>query len=72
MESGPTDTRLLNDRELAARLGVSLGTARRWRQFRAGPKYIKLGSAVRYQLSDVEAWLNEQPTGGSPLAEVTK
>lgn len=51
---------LLTPNELAARLKVHPGTLRRWRMNGLGPKWIKLGdnqsSAVRYELSVVEAW----------------
>ena len=70
LESGQGQSNLLTDREVSRMLGVSLGTVRRWRLFRGGPRFRKLGSAVRYALADIETWLSQQPTGGSSLAEV--
>ena len=58
-----TADQLLNERELAAHLTVSVATIRRWRLFGHGPKYIKIGAAVRYRAEDVSAWLNSCPTG---------
>jgi len=59
---------LLNEREVATLLGVSVATTQRWRLFGEGPKFLKLGSklgsAVKYRRQDVEAWLDAQPTGG--------
>lgn len=59
-----TVEKLLNEHDLARITGMSVATVRRWRLFRQGPKYLKLGSAVRYQPADVAAWLKARPTGG--------
>ena len=58
-------TGLLNEQELAKDLGVSLGALRRWRVEGRGPRFIKLGSLVRYCPHDIEIWLNSRPSGGS-------
>jgi predicted DNA-binding transcriptional regulator AlpA len=62
--------RFLNDKEVAALLGVSVATVRRWRLFRQGPKYLKLGAAVRYKPEDISAWIESRPTGGGQRTEV--
>jgi len=59
---GSTD-RLLKERDVAARLGLSLATMRRWRLLRQGPKWLKLGSAVRYELAEVERWMRASERG---------
>jgi predicted DNA-binding transcriptional regulator AlpA len=56
---------LLNERDVARITGLSLGSIRRWRLLRQGPKFLKLNAAVRYRLSDLEAWLESRPVGGS-------
>jgi predicted DNA-binding transcriptional regulator AlpA len=56
---------LLKDHEVALKLCVSVATVRRWRLLGQGPRYRKLGGAVRYAPEDVKAWLDNQPTGGS-------
>lgn len=56
---------LLTEREVAARLQVSIGTVRRWRFLKTGPRFIKVsGSAVRYRPEDLKAYLDARPTGG--------
>jgi predicted DNA-binding transcriptional regulator AlpA len=60
----------LNEFELSKLLGVKVATVRRWRQCQRGPRYIKVGAAVRYDLNDVRAWLASRPTGGEVLQEV--
>jgi predicted DNA-binding transcriptional regulator AlpA len=65
-ETSPAHTwerRLLTERDIAAVTGVSLATVRRWRLFRRGPQYVKLGSAVRYRTQDLDAWLENLATG---------
>ncbi|ODU41779.1 MAG: hypothetical protein ABS96_30375 [Lysobacteraceae bacterium SCN 69-123] len=52
----PSD--LLDEKEVAATLGVAPGTLRNWRSLRIGPVYVKLGKrAVRYRRSDVETFI---------------
>ena len=55
---------LLNEHEVARITGLSVASVRRWRLLQQGPKYIKIGSAVRYRAEDVRAWLETRPVGG--------
>ncbi len=55
---------LLNEFDVARTTGLSVASVRRWRLFKQGPKYLKIGSAVRYRAEDVRAWLETRPTGG--------
>jgi predicted DNA-binding transcriptional regulator AlpA len=56
---------LLNEHDVAARLSKSVQTIRRWRMFKEGPKFFKVGASVRYKAEDVATWLDAQPTGGA-------
>lgn len=56
--------KLLNEHEVARVTGLSVASVRRWRLLRLGPKYIKIGSAVRYKPEDLASWLESRPTGG--------
>jgi predicted DNA-binding transcriptional regulator AlpA len=61
---------LLTERDVARITGLSVASVRRWRLLRQGPKYIKIGAAVRYKPEDVATWLESRPSGGGqPLAE---
>jgi len=71
LDSEQNLNRLLTDRKVSIELGVSLATVRRWRLFRAGPRYIKIGSSVRYRPDDVKRWLETRPVGGELLVGVT-
>ena len=48
----------------AAMLGLSRGTLANWRAEGRGPRYIKSGKQILYRVSDLEAWLDAQPTVG--------
>jgi predicted DNA-binding transcriptional regulator AlpA len=61
-----TLTRLLNERDVATLLGVSLATVRRWRLLGRGPRATKVGTSVRYKPADIEEFLNQCPTIGGP------
>ena len=52
---------MLNDMQVADYLNMSVSTLRRWRLFRKGPKFVKIGSAVRYKRGDVESWVDSLP-----------
>ncbi len=51
---------LLNERELASFLRVSVRTLQNWRVSGGGPEFIKLGSRVVYPTSSIDAFLNER------------
>jgi predicted DNA-binding transcriptional regulator AlpA len=55
---------LLNEHDVARLTGLSVASVRRWRLFRQGPKYLKIGAAVRYKPEDISAWLESRPSGG--------
>ena len=55
---------LLNEHDVAHMTGLSVASVRRWRLLREGPKYLKIGAAVRYRTEDVRVWLEARPTGG--------
>lgn len=50
---------LLSPQQLADFLDKSIWTVYRWNSLGTGPSYFKLGGTVRYELSDVLAWLDD-------------
>jgi excisionase family DNA binding protein len=56
---------LLTEQDVAKQLHVSLAALRRWRLEGRGPRFIKVGSLVRYRPEELEEWLSFQPAGGS-------
>jgi predicted DNA-binding transcriptional regulator AlpA len=63
---------LLDERDIARMTHMSLATVRRWRLLRRGPRWVKLGAAVRYKPEDVTAWLDSRPTGGGEHSGATR
>ena len=57
IESAP---RLLTIQQVADRLTVSVGCLRAWRIRGDGPPAIRLGSALRWDERDVDAWLDSR------------
>ena len=48
---------LLNTKEAAEKLGLSPGTLEVWRCLGKGPRYIKIGRRVGYDLKDLDAYV---------------
>ncbi|HYN76527.1 MAG TPA: helix-turn-helix domain-containing protein [Lamprocystis sp. (in: g-proteobacteria)] len=65
--SNPAVT-LLNEQEAAARLRLSVRTMQLWRRTGNGPRYAKLGSAVRYSPADLDRWLAERTVNNTAQA----
>lgn len=56
---------LLTESEVAQRLRVSLACLRRWRLERRGPRFVKVGSRVRYPSEELDGWIETLPTRGT-------
>ncbi len=59
-KDNPAPSDLVNEVELARRWGVSRSYLRAMRCKSTGPKFFKLGAAVRYSLADAQSWLEAQ------------
>lgn len=60
MSTSPTldpSAAMLNEQQVAQHIGLTVHALQRWRVKGGGPLFSKLGSAVRYRLSDVDAWI---------------
>ncbi|MFN7148956.1 MAG: helix-turn-helix transcriptional regulator [Microthrixaceae bacterium] len=55
----PHEGRLLTQQEAADYLQVPSRTLESWRHRRTGPAYVRVGRHVRYQRSDVDAWIDK-------------
>jgi predicted DNA-binding transcriptional regulator AlpA len=52
-----TIDQLLDTVEVARLLGVHPQTLAAWRSQSQGPRWIKVGRKVKYQPSDIDAWI---------------
>ena len=59
-----TAPRLLTIKQVADRLTVSVGCLRAWRIRGKGPPAIRVGSALRWDEREVDAWLNARRESG--------
>lgn len=48
---------------VASHLGVTVKTLTQWRWRKTGPRWLKVGGAVRYRWEDIEKWLEDQAAG---------
>jgi excisionase family DNA binding protein len=53
-------TAVMNTPRAAQYLGLSLPTLTRMRVDGDGPKYVKMGRAVRYRIADLDAWMADR------------
>lgn len=56
----------MTEKEAARFLALNSGTLNRWRWAGKGPRFYKVGGAVRYKLADLEAFV--EPQGGRAAA----
>jgi predicted DNA-binding transcriptional regulator AlpA len=50
---------LMTEDETAITLKCTRAALRRWRRERRGPRFVKLGRLIRYRLSDIEAFVEQ-------------
>lgn len=53
----PNSDILKSPEQAARQLGLGVSTLARWRLEGVGPRFLKLGRAVRYRQGDIETWL---------------
>lgn len=51
--------RLLNEKQAARIMSVSVAALRRWRRERRGPSFLHLERCVRYDLREIELFLSQ-------------
>ena len=66
METGSKQNRshsflnFVTTKQLSVILSVPIGTLSYWRTKKRGPRYVKVGRHVRYDLSDISIWLDHR------------
>jgi predicted DNA-binding transcriptional regulator AlpA len=67
-----TPQRLLNERQVADSCAISVLTLRKWRTEGRGPRYVKIGTLVRYRPEDVDAWIESHEAQSAACVEVAQ
>jgi hypothetical protein len=57
--------RFISDVEFEERYGVPRKSLQNMRVLGRGPAFRKFGSSVRYDIRDIEAWIDSLPRGGA-------
>ena len=57
--------RFLSDVEIETGYGISRKTLRNWRLLGKGPTWRKFGRGVKYDVHQLELWIDSLPTGGA-------
>jgi predicted transcriptional regulator len=60
----------ISEKQAARMLGVSAAALRRWRRERRGPDFLKLERCIRYRLTDLNQFLNENVVSGTRPSSV--
>ena len=55
----------LTEKDVAKQISVSLASLRRWRLLNSGPRFVKVGTLVRYRPEDLKLWMDSLPAGGA-------
>jgi len=61
----PQTRALLSTKQAARYLGLAVSTLNKWRCYGEGPKFLKLGRAVRYMESDLQAFVKGRRLGST-------
>jgi Helix-turn-helix domain len=64
--------RLLTEHDVARITLMSVASVRRWRLLGIGPKYLKIGAAVRYRPKDLTAYIEGCPAFGGGSSKEPK
>ena len=59
---------LLREQEAAKILGISIRCLQAWRFQGRGPKYVKLGAAVRYRPTDLDQFIAQNTVAATGAA----
>ena len=57
-----TRSALLTEQDVATLTQISPDTLRTWRCRRVGPRFLKIGSSVRYRPEDIDAFIASRLT----------
>jgi predicted DNA-binding transcriptional regulator AlpA len=57
---------MLDTKEAAGYLGLAAITLQIWRSQGRGPRYVRMGRAIRYRMADLDTWVDQQTREPEP------
>lgn len=63
-----TRTTAMTEQLVAEQLGLSVATLRAWRHRGTGPRFVRLGRAVRYLPSDIDEFIRASAVDTRPVS----
>jgi hypothetical protein len=69
MEREGSLPRLLDEKQAARVLSVSVAALRRWRHEERGPQFVRLERCVRYDMRTIERFLSENSSANKKAAD---
>lgn len=63
---------LLTPTKLAEILKTNENTLANWRTSQRGPRFVKVGTSVRYRRSDVDSWIEERTVSDTSEAKALR
>jgi hypothetical protein len=69
-QATPALPQMVNEKQAARILAVSVAALRRWRREGRGPKFARLERCVRYSVKSIECWLAENSSGNGKIADL--
>jgi excisionase family DNA binding protein len=64
--NGTDPDSLVTEVQAAKFLNISIRTLQAWRIKLAGPRFVRVGRAIRYRRSDLTAWIEANTVGHAP------
>jgi hypothetical protein len=61
--------RMLNEKQTAQMLSVSVAALRRWRRENRGPAYTRCERCIRYDIRSIEKFLNDNSSANRKVAD---
>jgi hypothetical protein len=62
------EPRFMSSQETARYVGVAPQTLANWRYLGRGPRFYRVGQLVKYDLRDVDSWLEQHADEPAPAA----
>jgi len=56
-----------SERDVAQLTGIAARTLQKWRLFGKGPRFYRVGGMIKYDLAEVDSWVQAKAVNGERL-----